>query len=154
MFKKILVPLDGSELATSILPQVAELAKKFQAEVTLLHVYPAAEVQAAPPHESTAAGVQKTCQAYLSLVGKSLQEQGLQVRVICLGGIPAREIIRHAVEHQVDLIALATHGRGEVAWLLGSIAKKVVTHASMPVMLFRILGKELPPLKGKERAFI
>lgn len=154
MFKKILVPLDGSELAASILPQVAELAKRFQAEFTLLHVYSGEEADAAAPPGSTTAAVLKTCEAYLSLLGKNLQDRGLKVKVVCLAGVPAREIIRYADEHQLDLIALATHGRGEVAWLLGSIAKKVITHASVPVLLFRVLGEEPPSLKGKVKDFI
>lgn len=154
MFKKILVPLDGSELAASILPQVAELAKKFQAEFTLFHVYPGEETDAPAPPGSTAANVLKTCEAYLSLLGRNLQDQGLKVEVVCLGGVPAREIVRYADEHQFDLIALATHGRGEVAWLLGSIAKKVITHASVPVLLFRVLELAPPLLKGKVRDFI
>lgn len=74
--------------------------------------------------------------------------------MVCLAGVPAREIIRYADEHQLDLIALATHGRGEVAWLLGSIAKKVITHASVPVLLFRVLGEEPPSLKGEVKDFI
>lgn len=70
MFKKILVPLDGSELSASILPQVAELAKRCQAEFTLLHVYSGEEADAAAPPGSTKAAVLKTCEAYLSLLAK------------------------------------------------------------------------------------
>ena len=151
MFKKILVPLDGSELAAGILPQVAELAQKFQAELTLLHVCPGEEPEVAA---AAAPGAGRVCAAYLGLLGKGLKAQGLQVNWVCLTGAPAREIIRYAKEQKVDLIALATHGRGEVAWLLGSIAKKVLTHASVPVMLFRLLGKEPPKLKAKIKDFI
>ena len=154
MFKKILVPLDGSELASSILPQVAELAKKFQAELTLIHVSPGEEADLAAPLRSTAADIHKTCEAYLNFLVRDLQRQGLMINVVCLTGNPAREIIRYADEHQVDLIAMASHGSGEVAWLLGSIAKKVVTHTSSPVMVFRVLEMELPSLKAKVKEFI
>jgi hypothetical protein len=51
----------------------------------------------------------------------------------------------------MDLITMATHGSGEVAWLLGSIARKVVTHASKPVLLFRVLELDSPPLKETVR---
>jgi nucleotide-binding universal stress UspA family protein len=146
MFKKILVPLDGSELAASILPQVGELAQKFQAELTLIHVGREEAGQGAPLHE--------TCQAYLGLLGKDLQKQGLKVEVVCITGNPVREIIRYANEHQMDLIAMATHGSGEVAWLLGSVAHKVITRSSVPVMLFRVLKLEPPPLKTAVRDFI
>lgn len=147
MFKKILVPLDGSELAFSILPQVAELAKQSDAALTLIHVVSAGPTSAAPAQK-------KVCEAYLALVGKELQQQGLKVDWVCVEGDAPREIIRYAEDHKLDLIAMATHGKGEVAWLLGSTAEKVITHATVPVMLFRILFKELPPLKEELKAFI
>ena len=146
MFKKILVPLDGSELAASILPQVGELAQKFQAELTFIHVGRGEAGEEAGSHE--------TCQAYLGLLGKELQKQGLKVRVVCVTGNPVREIIRYANEHQMDLIAIATHGSGEVAWLLGSVAHKVITRSAVPVMLFRVLKIEPPPLKTAVKDFI
>jgi nucleotide-binding universal stress UspA family protein len=144
MFKKILVPLDGSELAASILPQVGELAQKFQAELTFIHV----------GREEAEAASQGTCQAYLGLLGKEMQKQGLKVQVVCVTGNPVREIIRYAQEHHMDLIAMATHGSGEVAWLLGSVAHKVITRSAVPVMLFRVLKLEPPPLKTAVKDFI
>jgi|UniRef100_A0A7C3UZ68 nucleotide-binding universal stress UspA family protein len=150
MFKKILVPLDGSELAASILPQVAELARKFQSELILIHVSPGLEQEGEPPPGTTAAAVLQTCQAYLGMLGKELNRD-LKVEVACVRGNVAREILKYAADHQVDLIAMATHGSGEVAWLLGSIARKVITHASRPVMVFRVLEVETPPLKKTAR---
>jgi nucleotide-binding universal stress UspA family protein len=47
----------------------------------------------------------------------------------------------------MDLIAMATHGRGEVAWVLGSTAEKVVSHATVPVLLYRIIKTGPPRLK-------
>jgi hypothetical protein len=47
----------------------------------------------------------------------------------------------------MDLIAMATHGRGEVAWVLGSVAEKVVSHATVPVLLFRSLEAGVPQTK-------
>ena len=154
MFKKILVPLDGSELASSILPQVAELAKKFQAEVTLIHVSPGEEEDMAGASGSTAADVRKACEAYIGILAKDLQRQGLKIDVACINGNPAREIIRYAGEHRVDLIAMASHGSGELAWLLGSVANKVLTHTDKQVLLYRVLESELPSPKGKEKRFI
>lgn len=150
MFKKILVPLDGSDLAASILPQVAELAQKFQSELILIHVSPGDEEEVDAPPGTTAAAVLQTCEAYLSMLGREL-DKNLKVEVVCVRGNVAREIIRCAEKRQVDLIAMATHGSGEVAWLLGSIARKVVTHSSRPVMVFRVLEVETPPLKETAR---
>jgi nucleotide-binding universal stress UspA family protein len=152
MFKKILVPLDGSELAAKILPQVVEMAKCFQAEVTLLHVcyMPIwTEMAEAPPAMEAEAEKKelKWCATFLGEAAKHLQAQGLKVKTHCAEGVPAREIIGYADAHKYDLIAMATHGKGEVAWVLGSTAEKVVTHATIPVLLFRVVEIKPPLLK-------
>ncbi len=152
MFKKILVPLDGSSLAEKILPNVVELAKCMDAQITLLHVcyFPnAAAMEALPPkmEETAAEGEVKECAMFLGKVAKDLQMQGLNVVFECVSGLPAREIIAYADTKDIDLIAMATHGRGEVAWVLGSTAEKVVAHATAPTLLFRVMGTEVPKLK-------
>ncbi|MGO9176739.1 MAG: universal stress protein [Desulfobaccales bacterium] len=60
----------------------------------------------------------------------------------CVKGTPAHEIINYADQNALDLIAMATHGRGEVAWVPGSVAEKVVSHATVPV-----LGIKVPKTK-------
>jgi nucleotide-binding universal stress UspA family protein len=152
MFKKILVPLDGSELAAKILPQVIEMAKCFQAEVTLLHVcyMPIwTEIAEAPPAMLEQAEVKdlKWCATFLGETAKQLHAQGLKVKTKCIEGVPAREIIHYADVNNYDVIAMATHGKGEVAWVLGSTAEKVVTHATVPVLLFRVVEIKPPLLK-------
>ncbi|MDI6852578.1 MAG: universal stress protein [Deltaproteobacteria bacterium] len=155
MFENILVPLDGSELAASILPQVVELCQKCNSRLTLLHVCRPEETgESAPSRPAVFPDEQRLCEAYLALIGKDLQGQGIEVAWACVKGIPAKAIIDYADQHKMDLIALATHGKGEVAWLLGSTAEKVVTHATVPVMLFRILYREPPLLKGQLKEFI
>jgi len=152
MFKKILVPLDGSKLAAKILPRVTDLAKACRAQVTLLHVCYSpvgAEVGEASPAvvKKAAAHEAKWCEAFLSKAGKGLQGKGLKVDWACVEGVPAREIMAYADKKKMDLIAMATHGKGEVAWVLGSTAEKVVSHASVPVLLFRVLEFKPPLLK-------
>ena len=148
MFKKILVPLDGSELAAKIIPQVIDLAKTHQAEVTLLHVAYTEYGEASPGIMAQAVAQEaKRCAAFLGQVAKEMQAQGVKVNVECVEGSPAREIIGYAKANNMDLIAMATHGRGEVAWVLGSVAEKVVSHANIPVLIFRVLEFKLPDLK-------
>ena len=77
----------------------------------------------------------KACQMYLEATVKDLQGKGLKVDSVCLEGVPARAIIKYAQENTVDLIALATHGKGEVAWVMGSTAEKILSHATVPVLL-------------------
>ncbi len=147
MFQKILVPLDGSELAAKILPQVEDLAKSQDAEVLLLNIYPD---WGAPTSEEVkqVIGLEiKKCESYVAQAAKELAAKGVKASSACLAGSPAHEIIRYADQHQMDLIAMATHGRGEVAWVLGSVAEKVVSHATVPVLLFRVLGIKPPKTK-------
>jgi nucleotide-binding universal stress UspA family protein len=154
MFHKILVPLDGSELAAKILPHVIDLAKTQNSQVTLLQVY-YAEVGEATPGVIREAVAQETkrCQLFLAQAAKDLEARGItNIKVECVEGSPAREIIAYAHKNGMDLIAMATHGKGEVAWVLGSVAEKVVSHATVPVLLFRVL-LELTPPKAKEDYF-
>jgi len=152
MFKKILVPLDGSEIAARILPQVAELAQVTKSKVTLLHVcyagVGALAGEATPATiKSEEAQEQKFCETFLAKAGQDLKAQGLDVNWACADGEPAREIIAYAQNNDYDLIALGTHGAGEVAWYMGGIADRVATHATVPVLLFRTLEIKPPLLK-------
>lgn len=148
MFKKILVPLDGSELAAKVLPQVADLAKSQDAQVTLLTIYYdlKTEVSGQLLDELMAQEV-KSCEVYLSKVAQDLKAQGIKVQIECFVGMPPRDIIAYAAKNGMDLIAMATHGKGEVAWVLGSTAEKVVTHSPVPVLLIRVLGMKAPESK-------
>lgn len=151
MFGKILVPLDGSELAARVLPKVEELAKTFNSQVTLIHVCHTAPFgmgEATPGVVAAApAAEKKVCEAFLAKGADDLKSKGLKVNFACTEGVPAREIIAYAAKNGFDLIAMATHGSGEVAWVLGSTAEKVVTHATVPVLLFRVLEVKPPLLK-------
>lgn len=151
MFNKILVPLDGSELAAKVLPQVVELAKTFNSQVTLLHCCHTEAFgvgEAAPGVVETAPiAEKKACEAFLSKAANDLKAQGVNVTFTCVEGVPAREIIGYADKNKMDLIVMATHGAGEVAWVLGSTAEKVVTHATVPVLLYRVMEIKPPALK-------
>jgi nucleotide-binding universal stress UspA family protein len=151
MFKKILGPLDGSELAAKVLSQVEELAKTCDAELNLITVgTELSDIAAAPAPEifkEAAAHDQRAAQRYLEKVAADLGAKGLKVKTVYKVGMPAREIITYAEANSMDLIALATHGKGEVAWVMGSVAEKVVSHATVPVLLLRVIEFKPPLLK-------
>ncbi len=149
MFSKILVPLDGSDLAAKVLPTVVELAKTFNSQVTLFHSCHTEAVGEASPGVLAAAPAaeKKACEAFLAQAGKDLQAQGIKVDWVCVEGVPARQIIGYADQNKIDLICMSTHGRGEVAWVLGSTAERVVTHATVPVLLIRVMEFKPPALK-------
>ena len=126
MFKKILVPLDGSDLAATILPQVEDLAKAMQAQVTLMTVeslFSVFEDGFVPDgYGDYFDQMRVQAEKYLTEIGGRLKAKGVATDwTYKEGQAPAREII------------------GEVAWVIGSIAEKVVTHATIPVLLLRVL---------------
>jgi nucleotide-binding universal stress UspA family protein len=154
MFNKILVPLDGSELAAKILPQVEDLAKTYQSQVTLITIghfaSAAGALEATPQIIRDAADQEKrTSEKYLEKTTGILMEKGLKVDWVYEEAMPAHAIVAYAEKQQMDLIAMATHGKGEVAWVLGSVAEKVISHATVPVLLLRVMEFKAPPLKAE-----
>ncbi|OPX19623.1 MAG: hypothetical protein BZ151_08295 [Desulfobacca sp. 4484_104] len=152
MFKKILVPLDGSKLAAKILPQVEELAKTCEAQVTLMTVGGAGmfRVEGSPSPDvfvEAAAQEKRVSERYLEDTANELKGKGIEVNTVYEEGMPAQQIIAYARDNNMDLIALATHGKGEVAWIMGSVAEKVVSHATVPVLLLRVIEFKPPALK-------
>jgi nucleotide-binding universal stress UspA family protein len=147
MFEKILVPLDGSELAAKVLPSVVELAKKFNSQVTLIH---ACHTEDFGPGESSEVAKtapvteKKICETFLSKAAIDIQEQGIVTNRVCVEGVPAREILGYAHKNKMDLICMTTHGRSEVGWILGSTAERIVTHSNVPVMLTRVIEFKPP----------
>lgn len=167
MVQHILVALDGSPLAETILPYVGALARGTGATVTLLHVahipkdlvHP--EGRAALEH--LARRLEPRAQEYLAGVGHRLEEQGLTVQQVVTAGDAATEILRVALEQRADIVALATHGRsGLQRWLYGSVADAVLHRSPLPVLLVRPRGdgtaaiapiqQILVPLDGSEAA--
>ena len=137
MFKKILVPVDGSAVAEAVLPRVTELAKALNAEVTVLRV---AGAHVFPGVDPTEAEVQvvREAEAYVEALAGQLSRQGLAARAVVRYGHPAAEIVGHAARDKVDLVAMSTHGRsGLNRLLMGSVAEAVVRNASTPVLLVR-----------------
>jgi len=159
MYKKILVPLDGSKLAEIALSYTAGLIKRLPGvEVDLLHVYNAREKVMAPMYrayvEQAAAGI-----------SKRLADTATKVSGELAIGNTADEILRFGDKHKTDLIIMATHGRSGInRWAMGSIAYKVMRSGKKPVCLIRAGIKEktvvekangntvLVPLDGSKRA--
>jgi len=143
MYNRILVPLDGSELAEQILPQVTSLASSTGAEVVLLRVpdLPVNDYLMTAPGWSARLREQADDETreYLMSLGKKLRAQGLRVQTqIVYEGTVYSAILNTAREFDVDLIAMSTHGRSGLARLvMGSVADDVVRHAELPVLLVR-----------------
>jgi nucleotide-binding universal stress UspA family protein len=138
MFSKILVPLDGSKLAEGILPQVEWLAKIHNGEVTLLRVALAHSFPGADPTQHQV-NVVREAEDYLAKVEANMKSVGVKVKSVVRYGHDAQEILDHAKERDVDLIAMSTHGRtGLTQFILGSVANKIIHHATVPILLCRV----------------
>lgn len=139
----IIVPLDGSALAESVLPMVAEVAKIFNASVLLFRAFelPASAYYGRenylPNYDALKKEFRAEAQRYLDGQVAKLTAQGLpQVNSELREGVGAEEIIRCARERPRSLIAMCTHGRSGVKrWMLGSVTEKVVRHSGDPVLV-------------------
>jgi nucleotide-binding universal stress UspA family protein len=137
MYKKILVPLDGSELCANALEPAEELAKLVGAEIILFHVVPLATIYTekegsfcdfCDPDLNQLAVAEK----YLSQKSDELKARGLKASwVIETAENPARKIVDFAKRNLISLIVMTTHGRsGFSHMLLGSVAEKVAREGS------------------------
>lgn len=166
MYKKILVPLDGSKLAECALPHAEELAKGCDAaEIILVSVtervqgYKAGEgstepfvlsgggfgsaIQPPPQRIVPEAFGKKEKQAdrYLSRIAENLEAKGAKVRTMVLFWPPAEAIVSYAEEKSADIIVMSTHGRsGPSRWAYGSVADKVLRASCVPVLMVRAPG--------------
>lgn len=142
MFKKILVPLDGSALAERAIDQVEKMAEGSGAEVLLLRVVPAplGKVPEAGQMEESKAfadSVNKAT-AYLEGIATRLGAIFLKSRILVPTGEPYVEILTAAHKEDVDCIVMSTHGGTALARaLLGSTAEKVVYTTKRPVFLVK-----------------
>lgn len=140
MYKKILVPLDGSPLAEAILPHAQALAKSEGAEIVLLRVsQPPAPEFLARDVKTGARLVEKmereACH-YIEVEVQRLRDDGNQVTGIARDGAVLETIVSVARETHADVIAMSTHARsGLQHFLLGSVADDLVHISPIPVML-------------------
>jgi nucleotide-binding universal stress UspA family protein len=153
MYRKILVPLDGSELAEKVLPHVTALAQGGGTEVTLATVVQltmggaGAKIEAMPEAVvERRAALKAEALIYLEKVQRDLKGKGVTAHCVALEGDVASQIIAFAEQKGFDLIAMATHGRtGLDRFVMGSIAEKVVRGTVIPVLLVRsMVTRQVP----------
>ena len=144
MYKKIMVPLDGSERAEAILPHVVELARCMDSEVILLRVYTTdfgqVDDYGHDPefYEAIRAECKEKIRAYLIGVQKEHLDEGLNVKVLAEEGPVIDTILNIADREGADLIAMSSHGRTGLARVFyGSIAAGVLCQANRPLLLIR-----------------
>ena len=152
MYKKILVPLEGSKLAECALPHVEELAKGCDTEeVILVSVtervkgYRALEEPSQPLGQRLIPEAfgkkEKQAQKYLDRIAKAMAAKGINVSTEVLLWKPDEAIVGYAKQFRCDLIVMASHGRsGPSRWTHGSVADRVFRASRVPVLMVRAPG--------------
>jgi nucleotide-binding universal stress UspA family protein len=146
MYKRILLPLDGSTLAEQALPHAIALAERFNSELILFRVL----IPLPRPPTTAEATILKAEEAtsvlareYLERVTARVQEQGITVQVITIEGRPHFQTLQYAETNQVDLIVMCSRGQSGLSrWMIGSVADRVMRGANVPVLLVRAHEKE------------
>ena len=147
MYKHVLVPTDGSDLSNDAITKAVQFARETGGRITVLHVMP----EYIPPAfaEFPAAGqasfaefmkaTEETGKSILGAAKKSADDASVSCETIAIRHTqPYRAIIDVARDKGCDLIFMSSHGRrGLSALVLGSETNKVLTHSSIPVLVFR-----------------
>jgi nucleotide-binding universal stress UspA family protein len=142
MYRRMLIPLDGSKTAEKILPYARSLAGKLKISVEFMGVVDLAEMAAHVSVDKThyiptlVEDVVRRGKSYLQGIAHSFA--GVSVKCVIKKGKPEDVIIEQAGADKNTLIAMATHGwSGLNRWLLGSVAEKVLRGSSNPLLLLR-----------------
>jgi len=149
MYQKIMVPLDGSELAETVLPHVDAFIKGFHVKDVILArvVEPArrsygGEAVLYPENlEEWEASRKSSAKEYLDQIAERFKHAETAVRCEVLFGSATESLVDYAEKGGIDLFIIATHGRsGVTRWVMGSVADKLLRSASVPVLMIRAPG--------------
>jgi nucleotide-binding universal stress UspA family protein len=145
--ERVLVPLDGSALAETILARLRPLLRRKDLEVVLaraVHVEPSLARRDTGP---LLAQERAEAERYVHEVELRLTSQGIRARGLVREGPPEDALLEIARAEKADLIALGTHGRSGIArWVMGSVTEKILRASPVPVLVVRAFGPagELP----------
>ena len=142
MYKKILVPLDGSALAERAVNHATEIAKGTGAEVIFLQVVqiPLGKVPEAgqKEEEKSIQEIASQAKVYLERIASRAIKEGVKTRIVILEGAADGAILGFAHDEAVDILVMSTHGRtGLSKALMGSVAERVMLTTKRPVMLVK-----------------
>jgi len=149
LYERILVPLDGSELAQIALPYAEKLAGVLGSQIILIYVSESTEDRYNHMHQfylqQMVEAAKQNAQRYLD----KQDERTIKVDSMILVGDPAEEIVDYAGKEDIGLIVMSTHGRSGIKrWAMGSVADKVLRSAKQPMAIIRAKGAR-PDMLGE-----
>jgi len=163
MFKRLLVPLDGSRFGLRALSYATEVARRFEAEIILLQVIKPTTpvISQGPQGEASPVGSEIALKSaaeedarnavrakrYLSSKVRGIISQGMAGSYSVVVGDPSQSIISFSHKERIDLIVMSTHGKsGLKRAIMGSVADSVIRESGKPVLVIR------PPSRSKKRS--
>ncbi|HEX7364687.1 MAG TPA: universal stress protein [Dehalococcoidia bacterium] len=145
MYRRILVPLDGSKLAECVMPHIEAIAKLSRATVELVYVIEPVEL---PTRGGIALSIddleqieshsKHDAQSYLQQIVNKLKSKGLRAHAKILTGKAADSLVDYINNSGFDLLIMATHGRSGISrWIWGSVAEKILRSSLIPILVIR-----------------
>lgn len=155
MYKRALVPLDGSPVAETIIPFILEIAGPLDMEVVLLRVVepiPPIALEGSRHIKVEDVELRRTdAEEYLAPIAVELRNKGVRVESRVRRGNAVDQIVAAVREAGADLIAMSTHGRGGLGRLMfGSVAQAVLRQAEVPVFLMRATESQVARRVARE----
>jgi nucleotide-binding universal stress UspA family protein len=145
MYRRIMVPLDGSKMAECVIPHVETVAKLSNAGVELVHVVEPVELPTRGGIALSGDDLRQIeehsrheAQSYLKEIVSRLKSSGIKSHPKLLTGKAADSLVDYMQENNFDLVIMATHGRSGISrWFWGSVADKILYSSKIPVLLVR-----------------
>ena len=138
-YQKVLVPLDGSELAERAIPYATAIAKSKDSEVILFTV------------STDSKELDRPMKAYIDINAKELELHKIKVSKAVAYGNVAEEVIKFAEKHKIDLIIISTHGHSGIKrWMMGSVAEKILYGTCTPVLLVKSKARKISKVEFKK----
>lgn len=142
MYRRIVVPTDGSPAAEAAIDHAIDLATRYDADLRILNVVDSRVYDTSI--ESAVEPLRERGQEYVDRLEATATDAGVPVTTDVEVGRPGARILEYVEDHEADLVVLGTRGRGGLPRrLLGSVTNYVVTHANVPVHV-------VPPADGDE----
>lgn len=149
MYKHVLVPLDGSQLAECVLPHLRTIAVGCEVvKVTLvrviapLHIAGGLEARIPPEEREHIEKLSdENAKQYLEEVVSSLKEAGVAAEAVILHGEIVEQLVNYANNNDVDLMIVSTHGRSGISrWVWGSVTDRILHASCVPILMVRAPG--------------